>query len=528
MATISIEEILDEYGFKVEGELTYNSRGKDLYKISKDGKTFVAELASANSEKEIVRAARNLREIGKHSNIASIEEIVGSVDDKVLIREFAPGTCIQSFVSKNGNFNQKDCQKIILDVCSGISYAHSKGIIHRDISPANIVVSNDYNSVKIIDFGLSDEVYTTTTSSFNLGYASPEIIGMKELDFRSDIYSIGATLYMMLKGNSPFEIVQKHSFQDRPKIMEKIQRNPEIEVDFDGINIEYKNIILKCIAYDPNDRYQNIDELEKDIKKCFNENEETEEKEKSRKKSKQERKRLIEEEKKRREEENRIKKEETTQATFNEGLYHKSDSIEEFSLSSSWLNANEEFDHNEILTKLEDEYTTREDLKKIIRSPAYLYCIIEQFDDKTEVLKNLDNLVENINYLSTIAFFDDMINSSNSLLYVYNNDFYDSEPMFIINKKNDIISEVYEIDYELLTTGDIVKEGLLSPIDLPGFLIALSKYNINENDDLWVIRDNDTILAYSGIKNISLENKKESFKGIVDLAKEYVRQNINC
>lgn len=150
----------------------------------------------------------------------------------------------------------KDKYNIILDIVNAIEASHSKGIIHRDIKPANIMVE-DYQSAKLIDFGISkikgmitnNTVGTVANMSTNK-YTAPEVRYHSEnSSFKSDIYSLGATLYYFLTG-------------EEPPLPEKFT---EILRKASGINPKFKDIIAKCICFDPVDRYESITDFKREF-----------------------------------------------------------------------------------------------------------------------------------------------------------------------------------------------------------------------------------------------------------------------
>lgn len=153
---------------------------------------------------------------------------------------------------------------IFRDVCSALSYAHGMGIIHRDVKPDNILVSKDGRAL-LVDFGIAkaqDEALHLTSTGVRIGsalYMAPEqikVIGKKE-DYRSDIYSLGVTIYEVLTGTPPFvgadaESIWRMHLTATPVPPSKI--NPDLPAAYD-------EVVLKCLEKDPNDRYQSSEEV---------------------------------------------------------------------------------------------------------------------------------------------------------------------------------------------------------------------------------------------------------------------------
>lgn len=206
-------------------------------------------------------AHRVLREIRlqaslDHPNIAAVLNAFWLEDDLVMIMELIDGTSLQKIIERR-RFNLDQSLNLIRQVLIALSYAHANSVIHRDVSTANIVVSED-GRVKLTDFGLAkgSADMNITESGGMVGspyYISPEQVrGTAATDHRSDIYSTGVVLYELLTGTRPFEaestflLMQAH-VQHRPQA--PIERNASIP---QFIN----EAILKAMAKNPWDRFQ--------------------------------------------------------------------------------------------------------------------------------------------------------------------------------------------------------------------------------------------------------------------------------
>ncbi len=185
-----------------------------------------------------------------------------------IVMEYIDGDSIRS-IKRKRSLGWKEVLRIAIDTCAAIKCAHDHGVIHRDIRPDNIRLTGD-NTVKISAFGLahitripeSNNVNQTTEVPF---YKSPEQIrGIeKDIDERSDIYSLGITLYELLTGHLPFnegDIAYQH-MNEPPKLLSK--ENPEIPRWLD-------RIVLKCLEKNPSERYQNIGHLQKTLESYSN------------------------------------------------------------------------------------------------------------------------------------------------------------------------------------------------------------------------------------------------------------------
>src|SRR5437762_1743402 len=165
----------------------------------------------------------------KHKNLAMLYDFAQLEDGSYyMVWEFIDGTNIQKWLSQNGPMPSRFTVEISIQALSGLEHLHSMGLIHRDISPENIMLSQDHHgklAVKVIDFGIAKSLAEgesgqglTQTGMFlgKLKYASPEQAGfLKEgehLDPRSDLYSFGIVMYEMLAGRAPFQATNPHGY----------------------------------------------------------------------------------------------------------------------------------------------------------------------------------------------------------------------------------------------------------------------------------------------------------------------------
>src|SRR5262249_17132932 len=128
-----------------------------------------------------------------------------------LVMEFAPGGSVASTIERDGAYSVVEATRIVADAARGLAAAHKAGIVHRDMKPANLLVSH-HGTIKIADFGRERRVVDIdrqiTAPGQILGtpyFMSPEQCEARELDHRSDIYSLGATYYALLTGRNPYQ-----------------------------------------------------------------------------------------------------------------------------------------------------------------------------------------------------------------------------------------------------------------------------------------------------------------------------------
>ena len=171
-----------------------------------------------------------------HKNLPIVYEAVSDGENSIIIEEYIDGVTVGDIL-ETGLYTSKGIYKVISEVCEALKVLHGKGIIHRDIKPENIIIT-DMGEVKLIDFNISrinssnknrDTVILGTT-----GFAAPEQYGISETDERSDIYAIGILINVMLTGEHPAKKL------------------------CDG---KWKKIVNKCTRINPEERFQNVEEL---------------------------------------------------------------------------------------------------------------------------------------------------------------------------------------------------------------------------------------------------------------------------
>ena len=143
-----------------------------------------------------------------HANIVSVYDVSRSDDMEYIVMELIDGITLKQYMERRGQMDWREALHFVIQIMRALSHAHSRGIIHRDIKPQNIMVLRD-GSVKVADFGiacLADAAQTLTQEALgSVHYISPEQARGDRIDARSDIYSSGVVLYEMLTGRLPFE-----------------------------------------------------------------------------------------------------------------------------------------------------------------------------------------------------------------------------------------------------------------------------------------------------------------------------------
>ncbi len=220
----------------------------------------------ASDEKVIKRFIQELRYARKisHENVIRIHDFLSFGHSYAISMEYFHSDPLSSAIEEAGRIEPDRAVQITLDICNGMSCAHQHSIVHRDLKPANVLI-DEAGQVKIVDFGLAAAASFAgsrlTTAGMVVGtptYMSPEQIRGQPFDARTDIYSVGIILYEMLTGRPPYDaedpmaILFKH-LEGKP--------TPPSEI-VDSIPESLEAVIRKAMAVEPEDRYQNIEELQ--------------------------------------------------------------------------------------------------------------------------------------------------------------------------------------------------------------------------------------------------------------------------
>lgn len=199
-----------------------------------------------------------------HPNIVNVYDVGEDRGLNYMVMELVEGITLKEYIERKGRLSHKETISIAIQMCSGIGAAHASGIIHRDIKPQNIIISKD-GKVKVTDFGIAKAITSNTVSTNAMGsvhYTSPEQARGGFSDQRSDIYSIGITLFEMVTGQVPFdgettvEVAMKH-------LQQEITPPSELVPD---IPYSLEQIILKCTQKSVDRRYQNMEDVIADLK----------------------------------------------------------------------------------------------------------------------------------------------------------------------------------------------------------------------------------------------------------------------
>ena len=202
-----------------------------------------------------------------HPNIVNVYDVGEEEGINYIVMELVEGITLKNYIEKKARLSVKEAISIAIQVSMGIEAAHNNHIIHRDIKPQNIMISKE-GKVKIADFGIAKAATSNTITSNVMGsvhYTSPEQARGGFSDERSDIYSLGCTMFEMLTGRVPFDgettvaIAIKHIQEEMASPREYVSEIP----------VCVEQIIFKCTQKSPDRRYQSMGELIVDLKKSL-------------------------------------------------------------------------------------------------------------------------------------------------------------------------------------------------------------------------------------------------------------------
>ena len=206
-----------------------------------------------------------------HPNIVSIYDVGNEDNLYYIVMELIQGKTLKEIIVEDGILSWKWSVNIAIQIASALEVAHKNNIIHRDIKPHNIIITED-GIAKVTDFGIAKAVSNSTITAFgttigSVHYFSPEHARGGYTDAKSDLYSLGIVMYEMLTNRVPFDAdtpvsVALKQVQEEP--IEPIKLNPEIP-------ISVNKIILKAMQKDPNYRYQSATEMLEDLKRALKE-----------------------------------------------------------------------------------------------------------------------------------------------------------------------------------------------------------------------------------------------------------------
>lgn len=264
--TVGRYEIIKKIG---HGNMGIVYKGRDPYierdvsiKLSKPS----AEISDEKADKYRTRFFIEAQSAGRlmHPNIVAIYDAGMYEDSCYIAMEYIDGPTLKEFCNPENRISPEEVSEIIVSACSGLDYAHQRGVIHRDIKPSNIML-NSRGEVKITDFGIAKIKNDHTVSKEIIGspsYMSPEQIREEPVDNVSDVFSLGCVLYELLTcsqafpGENHFSIMYKITNVDPPPVCEAAPDVPKILSDITG----------KALAKKKDERYQSCMDFAYDLR----------------------------------------------------------------------------------------------------------------------------------------------------------------------------------------------------------------------------------------------------------------------
>ena len=231
-------------------------------------KVLPADLSA--DEASLHRFLAEAKSAGKlnHPNAVTIYEVGQEGAAHYLVMEIVSGGSAADRLEQGGAYSVSEATRITIEACKGLSAAHQVGLIHRDVKPANLLLTPD-GTVKVSDFGLAKRTQSQTMQMTQAGhivgtpyYMSPEQCESRHVDARSDIYSLGGTYYSLLTGKSPF--------QDSASIIQVMYAHcnagpPDPREVKATVPSACAQIVLRAMAKQPEQRYQSMDEMRADL-----------------------------------------------------------------------------------------------------------------------------------------------------------------------------------------------------------------------------------------------------------------------
>jgi len=251
-------EILGELGRGAMG-VVYKARDPLIGRLVALKTVMPGMLSDADLLKRFYREAQSAGRL-QHPNIVVIYDLGESNGLPYIAMELVEGESLQKIIGRGEVLPLATKLRLMIQICRGLGYAHRHGVVHRDVKPANILVTVD-GSVKVVDFGIVHLADTGMTSTGmilgTVSYMSPEQLRGEHVDARSDIFSVGIVMYELLSGRKPFEganvtaILLQIATGEPASISELVP----------GIPSAVEGVVRKCLRKDPEERFQSLEDV---------------------------------------------------------------------------------------------------------------------------------------------------------------------------------------------------------------------------------------------------------------------------
>ena len=217
----------------------------------------------------VAKFRREAQAVGglSHPNVVSVYDVGNQDDMYYIVMELVEGITLKKYIEKMGAMEEREAVEVAMQVAKGLEAAHEQGIIHRDVKPQNIIISRD-GKIKVADFGIARMVSSETVTTSTMGsvhYIAPEQARGGACDARSDVYSLGITMFEMVTGRVPFDgdtpvaVAMKHVQEPLP--------SPRSLAP--GLSENLEKMIVKCTQKNPQYRYGSMGALLVDFKKLL-------------------------------------------------------------------------------------------------------------------------------------------------------------------------------------------------------------------------------------------------------------------
>lgn len=260
-------EIIDKVG---TGGMADVYNGRDL-RLNRNVAIKILKQEYSNDAKFVAKFHAEAQSVAglSHPNIVNVYDVGEDDNLHYIVMELVEGITLKKFIERKGRLEINEAIGIGIQIAQGIEEAHKNKIIHRDIKPQNIIISKE-GKVKVTDFGIAKAATSNTITSNAMGsvhYISPEQARGGYSDEKSDIYSLGVTIYEMLSGKVPFEgestvsVAFAHVHEEAPMLDEMDETIPR----------SLSRIVKKCMQKKPDLRYANAEDLIMDLRRAVSE-----------------------------------------------------------------------------------------------------------------------------------------------------------------------------------------------------------------------------------------------------------------